>query len=223
MNFMAKINIHLNNKVHSVDESALLPAYDKLHTHLSAVMSGDGATVKLDGTEYSVDATKLSVATDELVAWLTKIAGTGYKVVVNGVEYRVDSGKLQTAMSDFESVLNSFGGSGTVCSTCNGNGKVCGMCGGTIESNELDNACASCYPAWPEPMQACPECAGTGKPLPDGACHTCAGSGMLCDWCGGPTKNGACVSNCPMSENMGCNPMQCSNCGGTGKAENSDT
>ena len=72
---MAKINVNFNNKTYSIDESALQNATDALKSHLSTVMNGSGASIKLGGVSYNIDSTKLSAATNSFVSHLGTIAG----------------------------------------------------------------------------------------------------------------------------------------------------
>lgn len=102
---MAKINIPFDNANYLVDESSLSSATTQLQSHLSTVMNGSGATIKLGGNSYNVDSTKLSTAMNNFVSYLGTISGSGAKVVVNGVEYSVDSTKLATAIADLHTVL----------------------------------------------------------------------------------------------------------------------
>ena len=106
---MSKINISLNNKNYSIDESSLSAATSNLRSHLSAVMNGSGAVINLGGTSYNVDSAKLQAATNDFVAHLGTIAGSGHKVVVGGVEYSIDSTEVAGAISELEAVLGSVG------------------------------------------------------------------------------------------------------------------
>lgn len=103
---MAKINIILNNKTYSIDESVLASAAAELKAHLSTVMNGSGATINLGGVTYNVDSAKLSTATNEFVSHLGTIAGEGKKIVVGGVEFSVDSTKIQSAFDGFSAALD---------------------------------------------------------------------------------------------------------------------
>jgi hypothetical protein len=105
---MAKINISFNNKKYNIEIPS--EALAALKSHLSTVMNGTGATIKLDGQSYGVDSTKLSAATNEFVAHLGTISGEGEKVKVGGVEYGVDSAKVAEAVAAFEGVLGELNG-----------------------------------------------------------------------------------------------------------------
>ena len=102
---MSKINISFNNNDYSVDTTALEAASAELKSHLSSVMNGSGATIKLGGVLYNVDSAKLSTATNAFISHLGTISGSGRKVQVNGVEYNVDSTKVAGAVSELEVVL----------------------------------------------------------------------------------------------------------------------
>lgn len=102
---MAKINVSFNNKNYKIDESALSSASAALKSHLSTVMNGTDAIIKLGGATYSIDSTKLSAATNAFVADLGKISGTGSKVVVNGQEYNIGTDKIASAVADLKTVL----------------------------------------------------------------------------------------------------------------------
>ena len=69
-------------------------------------MNGTGATINFGGTNYSIDSTKLSTATNSFVSHLGTVSGNGYKVVVGGVEYNVDSSKMSNAVSQIHAVLS---------------------------------------------------------------------------------------------------------------------
>lgn len=103
---MSKINISLNNKIYSIDESVLASAADELKAHLSNVMSGTGATINLGGTTYNIDSTKLTAATNDFVSHLGTIAGEGEKITVGGVEISIDSTKISSAFDSFNAALN---------------------------------------------------------------------------------------------------------------------
>lgn len=103
---MAKINITLNNKNYSIEESSLSEAINALQTHLSTTMSGTGATINFGDTSYSVDSTKLSAATAQFVSHLGKISGNGSKVIVGGVEYSIGSDKVSGAIGELETVFD---------------------------------------------------------------------------------------------------------------------
>lgn len=109
---MAKINIILNNKNYSIDESTLSEAKSSLQSHLSTTMSGSGATINLGGTTYNIDSTKLTAATNDFVSHLGTISGSGSKVNVGGVEFPVDSTKLSSFISDMSNALNDLVSSG---------------------------------------------------------------------------------------------------------------
>lgn len=112
---MAKTNISFNNKNFQIDDSALSTATSALQSHFSTVMNGTGATIKLGGQSYGIDATKLSAATTEFVAHLGTISGSGHKVNVGGIEYGIGTDKVAGAVSELEAVLggmNSGGGNG---------------------------------------------------------------------------------------------------------------
>ena len=106
---MAKINIQFNNTTYAIDESELTPAIDELQTHLSTVINGSGAVINVGDTDYNIDATKLSTATSDFVAYLGTISGTGSKVIIDGVEYSIDSTKVQSAISEFQTTLDNMG------------------------------------------------------------------------------------------------------------------
>lgn len=106
---MAKININFNGSTYQVDESSLSSATSALRQHLSATMSGSGATVELGGTTYNVDSAKLTAAKNAFVSHLGTIAGEGTTVNVGGTEYSIDSTKLQNAISDITAVLANVG------------------------------------------------------------------------------------------------------------------
>lgn len=99
---MARVNIVLNNKNYSIDESALSAASAALKSHLSTVMNGTGATINLDGTSYGIDATKLTAATNGFITHLGTISGTGKKITVGGVEYSIGTDKVAGAVSELE-------------------------------------------------------------------------------------------------------------------------
>ena len=105
---MAKINISFGGIDYLIEESALDAAVANLKTHLSTVMNGSGATINFDGVPYSVDATKLSNATNNFVSYLGTISGSGAKVIVNGVEYSMDSTKLNNAITEMHNTLNNL-------------------------------------------------------------------------------------------------------------------
>lgn len=105
---MAKINIVFNNINYLIDESFLAAAVAELQTHLSAAMSGDGATIALGGASYSVDSTKLSTSASDFISHLYKIAGAGYKVVIGGVQYDFDPNKVKNAVAELEAVLGNL-------------------------------------------------------------------------------------------------------------------
>lgn len=111
---MANIIIPFDNKNYPVDESSLSAAQAALRSHLSTVMNGTGATIKLGGVSYNIDATKLQNARTAFVSHLGTVAGSGYKVVVNGVEYNVDATKMTGAVADLNTVLGGLqsGGNG---------------------------------------------------------------------------------------------------------------
>ena len=67
---MSKLNIKFNDKSFELDEVALSDAKSSLKEHLLSTMSGSGATIEFDGVEYSVDATKLSIAEDGFASYL---------------------------------------------------------------------------------------------------------------------------------------------------------
>ena len=96
---MAKINLSLNGKNFSVDESVLEAATASLKAHLSSVMNGSGATINLGGTNYNVDSTKLATATSDFTTHLRSIAGNGPKISVGGIEFSIDSTKINKVMS----------------------------------------------------------------------------------------------------------------------------
>ena len=84
---MSKLNINFNNSEYSIKESALASAKDSLKTHLSSVMNGSGGgntIITLDGTDYTVDSTKLSTATDGFVAHIGTLAGGLEPIVWDG-------------------------------------------------------------------------------------------------------------------------------------------
>ena len=105
---MAKINIPFDNTNYLIDESSLASATSKLKSHLSTVMNGSGATIRLGDVTYNVDSAKLANATNKFVSHLGTISGSGSKVVVNGVEYAVDSTKLNDAVAEMHTVLNNL-------------------------------------------------------------------------------------------------------------------
>lgn len=105
---MAKMNIYFDNKNYNVDEASLSAADSALHNHLSAVMNGSGAKIKLGGIAYNVDSTKLLNATSDFISHLGTISGNGMKVVVNGVAYNIDSTKMTDAISELEAVLGNL-------------------------------------------------------------------------------------------------------------------
>lgn len=102
---MAKINIPFNGTNYPVDESALATAKSNLRSHLSTVMNGTGAVIKLGGNTYNVDSTKLTTATNVFISHLGTVAGSGTKVKVNGVEYSIDSTKMSNAITKLHTVL----------------------------------------------------------------------------------------------------------------------
>ena len=105
---MSKINISLNGSTFELDESVLASASADIKSHLSTVMNGEGATIKFDGVDYSIDSTKLSAATNDFVAYLGTIAGEGTKIRIGDIEYSVDSTKISGAISKLESAFGAL-------------------------------------------------------------------------------------------------------------------
>lgn len=105
---MAKININFDNVDYVIEDSFLSTPKAALKDHFSNVMNGSGAAINFDGTNYSIDATKLSAVENEFVTYLGTIAGEGRKVVVNGVEYSIESAKIEDAISNIRTVLNNL-------------------------------------------------------------------------------------------------------------------
>ena len=101
---MAKILF--NDELFNISEAALNAASERIMRVLSSVMNGTGATINFGGTNYSIDSTKLSTATNSFVSHLGTVSGNGYKVVVGGVEYNVDSSKMSNAVSQIHAVLS---------------------------------------------------------------------------------------------------------------------
>ena len=99
------ITITFNGTTYSIPTTALEPASTALKAHLTSDMAGSGATIKLGGVSYNIDATKLATARDEFVTHLGTIAGTGTKVKVNGVEYGIDTAKIADAVAELHEVL----------------------------------------------------------------------------------------------------------------------
>lgn len=102
---MAKTNINFNNKNYLVDDTTLSSATTELQLYFSNVMNGSGSTIKVGGTSYNIDSTKLENASNELVSYIGTVAGSGYDVTVNGVKYSFDSAKMQNAVTEIEAVL----------------------------------------------------------------------------------------------------------------------
>lgn len=111
---MAKINITFNNKKYFIDESSFAAASTELQRHLSTTMSGSGSVINFCGISYNIDSAKLSTATSDFVARLSKISGSGSKVVIGGVEYSIDSNKVNNAISDLETALGNLNNSDDV-------------------------------------------------------------------------------------------------------------
>lgn len=72
---MAKINLNFNDKTYSFEDSTLSEAKSLLKQHLSTTMSGEGAKIRFDGVEYSIDSTKLAAAEDTFASYLDAITG----------------------------------------------------------------------------------------------------------------------------------------------------
>ncbi len=108
---MAKININLNNKTYSIDESTLDTATAELKSHLSITMNGTGAAISLGGIAYNVDSAKLSAAQNDFTSHLSTISGSGFKVAIGGVEYSVDSTNVSSAFDELESTLGDLSSS----------------------------------------------------------------------------------------------------------------
>ena len=102
---MSKLNIKFNNADYHIDESAFAPTKAELQNHLSSVMSGSGALIKLGDSSYNIDSTKLITATNDFVSYLGTIYGNGGKVIINGVEYAIDFAKLSDAIADMSTTL----------------------------------------------------------------------------------------------------------------------
>lgn len=102
---MAKINIYLNNKNYSIEDSLLISATDSLKSHLSTVMNGTGDIINLGGVSYNIDSTKLATARTNFISALGSISGQGEKVVVSGVEFSIDSTKISGA---FDALVDAF-------------------------------------------------------------------------------------------------------------------
>lgn len=105
---MAKININFNEKNYSIDESALSTTTAEFESHLSTTMSGEGATIFLNGNTYNIDSSKLATVKNEFISHLGTIAGSGFNVVVGGVNYTIDSNKIASAISDLETAWSSM-------------------------------------------------------------------------------------------------------------------
>jgi hypothetical protein len=101
-----KTTITFNNKTYTIDSEALSTATTALKSHISNVMNGSGATIKLGGQSYNIDATKLADARDRFVTHLGSISGSGAKVTVGGVEYSLDSAKVQSVIADMGAALD---------------------------------------------------------------------------------------------------------------------
>ena len=102
---MGKINIILKDKDYQIDKSVLAPAATNLQSHLQTEMSGTGTVINLDGVNYNIDSTKLSISRDEFTSHLGTISGNGSKAIVNGVEYSMDSTKLDAATTGLHTTL----------------------------------------------------------------------------------------------------------------------
>ena len=101
---MAKFNF--NDTKYSIDEASLSSATAALKSHLSTIMNGSGAVVKLGGISYNVDSTKLSSATTDFINHLGSISGNGHKVVIGGTEYSIASDKVASVISGLETVFD---------------------------------------------------------------------------------------------------------------------
>ena len=95
-------NIIFNNKNYSIDDSFLSIHSNDLKQHLSTVMNGTGAIIKLGDVAYNVDATKLATAKSAFIQHLGAIAGNGYKVIIGGVEYNIDASKVANAITGLD-------------------------------------------------------------------------------------------------------------------------
>ena len=109
------INIKFNNADYTVEESAIAGAKSLLKTHLTTVMNGSGASVKFDGTNYSLSSDKLNAAKDSFAAYLQSIVttGAGTEIIMDGVKYNVNSSRLSTAISNMANALAGLSGGGS--------------------------------------------------------------------------------------------------------------
>ena len=102
---MAKNKVIFDDTNYSVDEESLATATVELQSHLSTVMNGSGAKIRLGGIDYNIDSTKLSNATNTFVNHLGTVPGSGLNVIVGGVKYSVDSAKMTNAFAEIHAVL----------------------------------------------------------------------------------------------------------------------
>lgn len=104
---MAKI-IKFNNKSYTIDDASFADATAVLKSHLSTVMLGEGATIKFDGIDYSIDSVKLDTAKNNLISHLGTIVGEGEKISINGVWYSVNSSTIGSIIVELEKVFGSL-------------------------------------------------------------------------------------------------------------------
>ena len=100
---MAKILF--NDELFNIPEAALNAASERIIRVLSSVMNGTGAIINFGGTNYNIDSTKLSTATNSFISHLGTVSGSGMKVSVGGVEYNIDSSKMSNTVSQIHEVL----------------------------------------------------------------------------------------------------------------------
>lgn len=122
---MAKINITLNNETYQIDEASLADAAASLKSHLSTVMNGEGATIRFDGIDYSIDSSKLDLAKNTLISHLVAIVGEGEKISINGVWYSVNSSTIGSIIAELKNVFGSLA-SGTGSNLVEFNGDLTG-------------------------------------------------------------------------------------------------
>lgn len=111
---MSKVNVSFNKSEYLIDKADLEASASALKNYLLTDMVGSGKTVKFDGVNYNIDATKVAAAVNDFVSYLGTINGTGSKVTLNGVSYNVSTNKLLNSISSVESTLKDLSSAGIV-------------------------------------------------------------------------------------------------------------
>lgn len=100
---MAQVQIKFNDEMYFVEQADLEFMRNEIAKYLSDDMSGEGAMVHFNNTNYAIDSTKLSIAVNELVKHVESLPDGNRYVFLGGNEYSV--GGIDAAIEELSKYM----------------------------------------------------------------------------------------------------------------------